>query len=286
MMLEQHFDKRYTFFLCTRNRRSLLVDNFQRFRKLKKPGDELIVVDGGSKDGTVDLIRENLDLVDRYVSEPDRSEGEALNKALLIARGKYLKVLSDDDIFHEDAVEKAFEVMEAHPEVDVLVCGGTVGKEDGAPNEHSVPPGVNYGTSPGDVFDHYGNGLGLVIRHSSVCRTGIFSPTAFSLDWDFITQSIANGACVRFCRLNMCHHVIFGHSTSVAQSDRLRKDQARIARRYGRHDIAYVRDPRNGAERVLGFYYRYRRNLWKRMLAKLRGTPLERPPVEWDGGFS
>src|SRR5579859_3594420 len=145
MRLEQHFDRRYTFFLCTRNRRQLLAENLRRFRELKKPGDELVIVDGGSKDGTVDLIRDHLDLVDRYVSEPDRSEGEALNKALLIARGKYLKVLSDDDVFHEDAIERAFSVMEANPNVDVLVCGGTVGRENGAPSEHCVPAGIGYG---------------------------------------------------------------------------------------------------------------------------------------------
>jgi glycosyltransferase involved in cell wall biosynthesis len=288
MRLEDCFPKRYTFFLCTRNRKTLLAENLQRFRALKKSNDELIVIDGASTDGTVELLAAHGGLIDRYVSEPDRSEGEALNKAVLIAQGRYLKVLTDDDIFHEDAIEKAYVVMEGHPEIDVLVCGGTVGRvgTDEVTARRCVPAGVNYGTHVNDVFDHFRNGLGLVLRHASLPRSGIFSSTAFCLDADYIAQAVSNGACVRFCRLNSNHHIIFSHSTSVAQSRRLQKDYARIARRHGRNDVASMYDPRNPVEYLLGLYYRYHKNFWSRLYRKLTGARAPETTPIWDGGLS
>lgn len=288
MRMDDHFSKRITFFLCTRNRLQLMTENLDRFRALKKPNDELIVVDGGSTDGTAEMLASHVGtVIDRFVTEPDRSEGEALNKAVLLASGKYLKVLTDDDIFHSDAIEQAYEVMERNSDVDVLVCGGTVEYEGtNIVETRWVPPGVNYGRRPGDVFDYHGNGLGLMIRHASLCRTGLFNPKAFSLDNDFISHCIDVGATVRFCRLNVSHHIVYKHSCSMAQGDRLRKDQARIARRHGRNDWAYIKFPRNKVEQLFGLYYRYRKNFFQRLVWKLSGTRPPPPPPIWDGGFS
>lgn len=58
---------------------------------------ELIVIDGGSKDGTVDLIKANAQRISYWISEPDRGIYNAWNKALAQARGDWICFLGADD---------------------------------------------------------------------------------------------------------------------------------------------------------------------------------------------
>ena len=60
---------------------------------------ELILIDGGSKDGTVDLIRANAQQISYWISEPDRGIYNAWNKALAQAKGDWICFLGADDYF-------------------------------------------------------------------------------------------------------------------------------------------------------------------------------------------
>lgn len=64
---------------------------------LKGPEVELIVVDGGSNDGTVEYLQAHTAKIDFWVSEPDRGIYDAMNKAIAHARGTYLLHLNAGD---------------------------------------------------------------------------------------------------------------------------------------------------------------------------------------------
>lgn len=66
---------------------------------------EWVVIDGGSSDGTVALLRQAGDVVTRWISEPDFGIYHALNKGLLLARGEYYLVVGSDDTLECDAIE-------------------------------------------------------------------------------------------------------------------------------------------------------------------------------------
>ena len=65
---------------------------------------EYIVIDGGSTDGTVDIIEEYINKISTFLSEPDEGVYDALNKGIAIANGVYLGILHSDDIFLDDRV--------------------------------------------------------------------------------------------------------------------------------------------------------------------------------------
>lgn len=65
---------------------------------------EYIVVDGGSKDNTVDIIKKYNDVVSQWVSEPDNGLYDALNKGIRMATGEVVGVLHSDDIFYDEHV--------------------------------------------------------------------------------------------------------------------------------------------------------------------------------------
>jgi glycosyltransferase involved in cell wall biosynthesis len=71
------------------------------------PRIEHIIIDGGSRDGTVDIIRKYEAGLAGWVSEPDRGIADAWNKGLARARGEVIGLLNADDLYHPEAVEKA-----------------------------------------------------------------------------------------------------------------------------------------------------------------------------------
>ena len=68
------------------------------------PYKELIVIDGGSTDGTVDMLKANRQNIAHWVSEPDRGIYHAWNKALPKARGEWICFLGADDFFWDRSV--------------------------------------------------------------------------------------------------------------------------------------------------------------------------------------
>lgn len=68
------------------------------------PNKELIVIDGGSKDGTVALLEENSNKLNYWISEPDRGIYNAWNKGLAHARGDWVCFLGADDYFWDTSV--------------------------------------------------------------------------------------------------------------------------------------------------------------------------------------
>jgi glycosyltransferase involved in cell wall biosynthesis len=81
---------------------------------------EHIVFDGGSDDGTLDVLRQYDDRIALWKSEPDRGIYDAWNKALLEARGEWICFLGADDEFLPGAVSAYMSLSARNPEAEYL----------------------------------------------------------------------------------------------------------------------------------------------------------------------
>jgi glycosyltransferase involved in cell wall biosynthesis len=85
---------------------------------------EYFVIDGGSTDGSVDIIRCYADRLAGWETEKDSGQAEAINKGMKRARGDIVAWLNSDDTFLPGAVAAAVEAFATHPHA-VLVYGDT-----------------------------------------------------------------------------------------------------------------------------------------------------------------
>jgi len=97
--------------------RSVLAQEYTRF--------EYIIVDGGSTDGSVDIIRRYADRLTWWVSEADEGQAEAIQKGLAHASGEVLAWLNSDDVYLSRRVlAQAAAYLRAYPQADVLSADG------------------------------------------------------------------------------------------------------------------------------------------------------------------
>jgi glycosyltransferase involved in cell wall biosynthesis len=84
------------------------------------PRLEYIIVDGGSNDGSVDIIRRYSDRLAWWVWEKDQGQTDAINKGFSRARGDLLAWLNSDDTYEPGVVAAAVKFLNDHPEIGLV----------------------------------------------------------------------------------------------------------------------------------------------------------------------
>jgi len=91
---------------------SVINQNYERM--------EYIIIDGGSTDGTIEIIKKYQDEIDLWVSEPDNGIYDAMNKGIRYATGDLIGIINSDDCYLSGAIETVAKTSVAHPEADVF----------------------------------------------------------------------------------------------------------------------------------------------------------------------
>ena len=81
---------------------------------------ELLVVDGDSKDESVDIIKKYDNQINWWISEPDKGQSDAFNKGFSHANGKYLMWLNADDLLTPNSLNAICRYLKLHPNVEWL----------------------------------------------------------------------------------------------------------------------------------------------------------------------
>ena len=105
-------------------------------------GFEWIVVDGGSTDGTVDVLKKYQDRMSVFISEPDKGIYNAMNKGIKLAHGKWLSFMNGGDCFAErDVLDKVFAGKEY--DADVLYGSAKMFRPDGSTYTRTYPDKIS-----------------------------------------------------------------------------------------------------------------------------------------------
>ena len=110
------------------------------------PNIEYIVVDGGSNDETVDIIKKYENRLAWWVSEKDKGQTDAINKGFARATGSILAWLNSDDTYEPGAVTAAVKYLQEHPEAGMVYgdcnfineAGKVIGKFNSAQTDYRL----------------------------------------------------------------------------------------------------------------------------------------------------
>ena len=88
------------------------------------PNLEYLVIDGGSTDGSIEILERYAEHLTFWASEPDSGQAEAINKGLRMAKGDIVCWLNSDDAYMPGAVSEAVQTALQHPEAGMVYADG------------------------------------------------------------------------------------------------------------------------------------------------------------------
>lgn len=202
------------------------------------PAVEYLIVDGGSDDGTLEIIRQFEERIDYWLSEPDAGISDAFNKGIALSTGYVIGLLNADDWYEPgetlSAVARVFE------ETDADIVYGKLRYWAGTERSYLVQSDANL-LSSGMTVGH----PTVFVRRSCYERLGLFRlDFAQAMDYEWLLRAKMSGA--RFRYLDRC--IANMHSGGIGDR-RWRKSVLEVARaramhlpnaRSRLHRVAYV----------------------------------------------
>ena len=143
---------------------------------------ELIIIDGQSTDGTLDIIKKNKSKIDYWISEKDNGFSDAVNKGIKLSRGSIISILNSDDIFYKHALRTAANYFNRYKYIDFLF--GSVIKYK-----------LLYGYRPWKIRWSFGfysaHSIGFFIRKKAQKKVGYYKTKyKYSPDYDLFYRMI------------------------------------------------------------------------------------------------
>jgi glycosyltransferase involved in cell wall biosynthesis len=105
------------------------------------PNLEYIIVDGGSSDGSLDIIRRFEHRLSYWVSEPDRGQAHALNKGLRLATGEIVAYINSDDVYFPHALATAADAFRSNPDA-LWLCSPCLAQDERSHTTSVLTPQV------------------------------------------------------------------------------------------------------------------------------------------------
>jgi glycosyltransferase involved in cell wall biosynthesis len=173
------------------------------------PRIEYIVVDGNSKDGTVEIIKKYAGSISKWVSEPDSGIYNAMNKGIDMASGEYIQFINSGDFFLEnDIIERIFSVEQTAD----IIYGDYYLKEDKSEKRY-YPKELT-------MYHFYISSLG---HEAAFIKRELFDNGKYDenyrivSDWKFFMEKIIFEHCsTKWLGFPVC----FFDTTGISESDR------------------------------------------------------------------
>ena len=86
------------------NSEKTIADTIESVLSQDYPNIEYIIIDGGSKDGTIEMVGSYGNRVSKFISEPDRGMYDAMNKGIHLATGDIIGILNSDDFYADKSI--------------------------------------------------------------------------------------------------------------------------------------------------------------------------------------
>jgi glycosyltransferase involved in cell wall biosynthesis len=225
-----------SYIIATRNRLPFLKITLEKLVQELQPDEEIVIVDGNSADGTKEYLQQLFaeGKIHQYISESDKNQGHAWNKAMLMAKGEIIKKIIDDDVFCYAAIRKCKDFMLQRPDVDVVISNDLsasvtncrqIQQHTRLPQFEEWKNGIVPSFTFGDVH--------LLIRKKSLALIGLYNTAYVMMDWEYSLR-------ISYLKANIAYYTGYNalsvaHAATISSS----KNEKLIAEQGKRGSIFY-----------------------------------------------
>ncbi len=203
------------------------------------PNIEFILVDGGSKDESLEIIKKYQQHFAWWVSEKDKGHADALNKGFSHATGEILAWLNSDDVYFPNAVAEAVAILQQQPEVGMVYADADLIDNSGAQIGRFAARQTDYRRMlRGSVH---------IPQATTFFRRGLWQQVGpldlslfFSFDYDLWVK-IAKVSQVLYVPRRWAQFRIHGDGKTIVNDDRCYPDMLRVLQREGGGWLSWLR---------------------------------------------
>jgi glycosyltransferase involved in cell wall biosynthesis len=213
------------------NQASYVEDTIRSVLDQGYPNLEFMVVDGGSKDGSADIIRKYEKHLSWWVSEKDRGQSHAINKGLARATGDIVNWLCSDDQLTPGTLMKVGETFRDHPQVGVVTGGCTY--------RHLNHPEKDYQHTVDDSCVARLPYANRIIQPSTFFRRSLLKREEpiredlhYTMDWELWSYLINHGAQWKVLDDIMSIYLVTGENKSFTGGQKIAREIEQIYRQY------------------------------------------------------
>ena len=228
-----HPHPKFSIITVTYNAEKVLEDTiqsviFQTYRNV-----EYIIVDGASKDHTLDIVNKYHNRINKVISEPDKGLYDAMNKGIQLATGDYLCFLNAGDKFHDsETLQKVVHTLKDQELPDVIYGETAIVDEEGHflhMRRLSTPAHLNWKSfKQGMLVCHqaFFANRELAINHL------YYLQYRFSADFDWCIRIMKKAKCLHNTRLTLIDYQNEGMTTKNHKAS-LKERFCIMAKHYG-----------------------------------------------------
>ena len=183
--LDNKISPKISIITVIKNKSDFIEETILSIKNQKYENIEHIIIDGGSTDGSLEIIKKYIDHIDYFVSEPDKGNYDAINKGISLCTGDLIGIVNADDILLPDATLILVDYYNKYPEIDFFF--GSVRKHWGVLSGY-YPKKIKY-----SWFFYTSHSTGFFIKRNAAEINGKYSLRyKYSSDFDYFYRLIVH----------------------------------------------------------------------------------------------
>jgi len=220
------------------------------------PNIEYIIMDGGSSDGSLEIIKKYADRISYWESKKDKGQTDAINKGFARASGQLYAWLNSDDTYTPGAIQEMVEYMNAHPDV-----GMVYGDCNFIDANDSIIGKFNAQQTD---YQRLRNGFVHIPQQSAFWRSKLYKQVGpldetiyFAMDYDLWLR-LARISTIKYFPRLWANFRLHGDAKTIADDDRCWPDMIKIHYRDGGKKLSPI-VWKYWLRKIIGPYIRHKR---------------------------
>jgi glycosyltransferase involved in cell wall biosynthesis len=178
---------------------------------------EYIIIDGGSTDQSVEIIKRYESWLGYWISEKDRGQSHAINKGFAVSCGEIFQWLNSDDFLLPGATREIGLVYEGAAIATSIFCGCSLERATQRPNRRLSIRDVLTGKA---VFSQ----PGLWLPKKNLLNLKLDEQLHYAFDWDLLLRYLENHRAITYTRVTSVFFRLHADSKTVSNTDAFRRE--------------------------------------------------------------